>query len=371
MKREPHISDFTAKRGSGLHVRVCTTRRGRKISVDGGRFYFDDYSSKKACLRAAREARDAILLDLDLSPSAGSKSPTVEDLFDQSFRLMPVALSTQDQFRVLYKSIAHLGGKPIRDVTLQDVQMSVSTYALDHTQKRTGRLVGLWKRIYRTAFYLQLPVVDYSAMIREPKSRVTVKKQNTRTDLTTFLAFLKALEKSESYYAPIIRDASTIMYWTGMRIQEVLGLMQSDIDFGAATIRIERSCGSSATKRVDLVPLKTDESNRELPLPPQLVPVFDRLISEAETELLFPGPDDGPCDVHKISMIVSKVARENGLQFNMYALRHLFSADLFRQGTNPKIIQALMGHKNADMSAYYAFTTEDERTDAMLNRKPS
>ena len=64
--KDTHISQFTAKRGSGLHVRVCTTRSGRKISVDGGRFYFDDYSSKKACMRAAREARDAILLELDL-----------------------------------------------------------------------------------------------------------------------------------------------------------------------------------------------------------------------------------------------------------------------------------------------------------------
>lgn len=369
--KDTHISQFTAKRGSGLHVRVCTTRGKRKISVDGGRFYYSDYSSKKACMRAAKESRDAILLGLELTPSTDPKSATVEDLFEKSFELMPVALTTQDQFRILYKAIADLGPKQIRDLTLQDVQMSVSKYALTHTQKRVNRLIGIWKRIYRTAFYLQLPVVDYSAMIREPSSRVAVTKQNRETDLETFLAFLKAAEKSESYYAPIVRDVAWVMYYTGMRLQEALGLMVSDIDFGAAVIHVRRSCGSSATKRADLVPLKTEQSLRDLPIVPQLLPVLDRAIANTDTDLLFPGPDDGPCDVHKISMIVSKIARENGLKFNLYALRHLFSADLFRQNVNPKIIQSLMGHATADMSAYYAFTNEDERTEAVLNRKPS
>ena len=50
--KETHITEFTAKRGSGLHVRVCTTRGKKKISVDGGRFYYSDYTTKKACLPA-------------------------------------------------------------------------------------------------------------------------------------------------------------------------------------------------------------------------------------------------------------------------------------------------------------------------------
>lgn len=372
MKREPHISEFTAKRGSGLHVRVCTTRRGRKISVDGGRFYFDDYSSKKACLRAAREARDAILLDLDLSPSAGSKSPTVADLFDQSFTVLPVAISTQEEYRGIFdRALPDLKDVRIRDVTLQQVQLSVNAYSLNHTQNPVRILMSIWGRIYRTAFYLQLPVVDYSKMITVPKSRIPVRHKQKQTDFATFQKFLTELAESGSYYAPITRDASWIMYWTGMRIQEVLGLYVSDIDFEAGVIRVQRSCGSDRVKRAVIVPPKTEQSERELPLPPQLVPIFDRLISEAEGELLFVGPDDGPVDIRRISTLANRTAKRCGTRFNMYALRHLFSADLFRQGTNPKVIQSLMGHSKADMSAYYAFTTEEERTEAVLKRKPS
>ena len=370
--KDTHISQFTAKRGSGLHVRVCTTRRGRKISVDGGRFYFDDYSSKKACLRAAREARDAILLELDLTPSAGSKSPTVEDLFEQSFQLMPVAWSTQLEYRGIYDAaLQDLKTTPVRDLTLQQVQISMTAYSASHTQNRVKLLQNVWRRIYRTAFFLRIPVVDFSAMISMPKSRVPVRKKVKETDLQTYQIFLAELARSDSYYAPIVRDVSQIMYWTGMRVQEVLGLYGSDIDFEAGVIRVQRSCGSDRVKRAVIVPLKTDQSIRTLPLPPQLLPVFDRLISEAEGDLLFTDWDDGPVYIKKLSMLVTNVSKRAGIQFNLYALRHLFSADLFRQGTNPKIIQSLMGHASADMSAYYAFTTEEERTDAMLKRKPS
>lgn len=370
--KETHITEFTAKRGSGLHVRVCTTRGKRKISVDGGRFYYSDYSSKKACLRAAKESRDAILLDLELNPAARSKSATVDDLFQASFSLIPVALSTRESYEGVYDAaLQELKTVPIREVTLQQVQLSLNSYSASHTQNRVNLLMNVWHRIYRTAMYMQIPVVDYSQMITAVRSRVPVRRKVKETDYKTFQIFLAELARSDAYFAPVVRDVSIIMYWTGMRVQEVLGLMQGDIDFGAGVIRVQRSVGSDRFKKGVIVPLKTDQSVRTLPLPPQLVPVFDRLIAEAETELLFTDPYDNPINVKQLSMLVTNVSKRAGIQFNLYALRHLFSADLFRQNVNPKIIQSLMGHATADMSAYYAFTNEDERTEAVLNRKPS
>ena len=370
--KEPHIREFTAKRGSGLHVRVCTTRGKKKISVDGGRFYYSDFTTKKACLRAAKESRDAILLDLELNPAARSKSATVDDLFQASFSMIPVALSTRESYEGVYEAaLEDLKKTPLRDLTLQQVQLSVNSYSANHTQNRVNLLMNVWHRIYRTAMYMQIPVVDYSQMITAPKSRVAIRRKVKETDYKTFQIFLAELARSDAYFAPVVRDVSLVMYWTGMRVQEVLGLMQGDIDFGAGVIRVQRSVGSDRTKKAVIVPLKTDQSVRALPLPPQLIPVFDRVIAEAETELLFTDPYDNPINVKQLSMLVTNVSKRAGIQFNLYALRHLFSADLFRQGTNPKVIQSLMGHATADMSAYYAFTTEDARTDAMLKRKPS
>lgn len=370
--KDTHISQFTAKKGSGLEVRVSTTRDGHKISISGGRFYYFDYSSKSACLRAARAERDKILTRLEIAQNPSEIRPTIGELFDQSFVVLPVAASTQEEYRSVFRnSLEQLSGIRIDKVTLQQVQLSVNEFALEHSKNRVTLLLNVWRRIYQTAMYMQIPVVDYSRMVTAPKSRVAIKRKVKETDYRTFQIFLAELARSDAYFAPVVRDVSLIMYWTGMRVQEVLGLMQGDIDFGAGVIRVQRSVGSDRTKKAVIVPLKTTQSVRTLPLPPQLIPVFDRVIAEAETELLFTDPYDNPINVKQLSMLVTNVSKRAGIRFNLYALRHLFSADLFRQGTNPKIIQSLMGHATADMSAYYAFTTEEERTDAMLKRKPS
>ena len=122
MKREPHISEFTTKKGSGYQVRVCTTRNGLKISRNGGRFYFDDYASRTACLRAARVERDRILAELETAPDPASFGLTVSDLFERSFEVLPVAWSTQQEYRTVYThALQDLSPVRIDRLTLQQV----------------------------------------------------------------------------------------------------------------------------------------------------------------------------------------------------------------------------------------------------------
>ena len=372
MKREPHITEFQTKKGSGLQVRVSTTRDGQKNSRTGGRFYYFDYSSKSACLRAARAERDRILAQIENTPDPALNGLTVGDLFERSFEVLPVAFSTQGVIRAVYDhAVSPLAGIRIQQLTLQQVQLSVNEYALTHTQPRTKKVIDVWKRIFHTAFYLQIQVVDYSRMIHLPKSRVPVVRRPRQTDLPTYQKFLEFLETQDSYYVSIIRDVSLVMYYTGMRIQEALALQVEDIDFEQATIRIQRSVGSTATETAQIVALKTEQSFRTLPIVPQLLPVLDRLVADAEHDLLFVDAKDRPININYLSRSVNYFANKAGLKFNLYSLRHLFSADLFRDKVNPKIIQSLMGHASADMSAYYAFTSEEERNKALLNRKPS
>ena len=369
MKKEPHISEFKTKKGSGLEVRVSTTRDGQKISVNGGRFYYFDYSSKSACLRAARAERDKILVRLEIAQKPSEIRPTIGELFEQSFTVLPVAASTQEEYRSIFRnSLVQLSGTRIDKVTLQQVQLSVNEFALEHSKNRVTLLLNVWRRIYQTAFYLQIPVVDYSRMIHPPKSRVQIRRKIKETDLVTFRRYLSALDESGSYFAPICRNVALIMFYTGMRIQEALGLCVEDVDFDAGILRIQRSCGSDATKSAVLVPLKTEQSRRTLPIVPGLDEVLRELVDRAEGDLLFTAPDGGPVNVKNLSLLTNDVCKRHGIKFTLYTLRHLFSADLFRQGINPKIIQSLMGHASADMSAYYAFTTEDERNEAMKNR---
>ena len=363
--KEPHIKEFTAKKGNGLHIRVTTTRKGRRIAIDGGRLYYKDYGTKADTLRAARKIRDEILDDLDLHPT---KYPTLKELYETSYELMPLSLASHNYYDSLF---IHFPSAQINQVTLEDIQRSVSKYAMTHTQARVKRYISLWKRIYKTAFMLQIPVVDYPSMVSTPKSRILPKHNSVETTYEDFMNFLDQISVSTSFYAKPVTYIAWIMYYTGMRIQEVLALYESDIDLERKLIHVRRSIGSTAFKTAEIVPLKTEKSRRDIPIAPALIPVLEKCIAECEKDLLFTDEYGRPLSIYDVSKYVTRIKKTYNINFTLYSLRHLFAADLFRQGTNPKVIQTLLGHSSENMSLYYAFTTDAERIEAIAKRKPS
>ena len=79
-----------------------------------------------------------------------------------------------------------------------------------------------------------------------------------------FKTFLESIEKTEA------RMAFLILYWTGMRIGELLALTFEDIDLKNRKISITKSC-----QRIDgediITPPKTEKGKRVITIPPFLV----------------------------------------------------------------------------------------------------
>lgn len=368
-RKEPHITEFTAKRGSGVHIRVTTTRDGKRIGIDGGRLYYADFVSKRECMRTAKEIRDRILRDIDIRPVV--TAPTVGNLFEKSYDLFPVAHTTRTAHQHIYDHwIADYAKIPIDRLKLQDVQMTVNRYAETHEQNRLKRIVLIWKRIYKTAFFSQVSVVDLSQMIVPPKSKVILKERDMSLDMNEFDRMVECLSGSRYWKSEIAMNLIWIMYYTGMRTTEVLALSRDDIDLDRRLIHVRHAIGATHDGMFDIVPLKTKTSRRDVPIADGLMPVLESLIDNAE-DLLFTDPEGEVIPSVVMTQYVSLTAFRQGIKFSLYRLRHAFSADLFRSGTNPKVIQTLLGHESENMSLYYAYTTESERLDAVNKRKPS
>lgn len=362
MKKEPHITEFTAKKGNGLHIRVTTTRDGKRIAIDGGRLYYNDYGTKADTLRQARKIRDKILTDIGFN----SSMPTVAELHKKSFDLFPRSISTKERTDAMLQYCS-LVDRPINTITLAELQEDINKYATQHTQERVKRYISFWKHIYKTALMLQLSIPDYTQIITVPKSKVIAKSHPREVTYYEFQKFLSAVEKSRSTYKQTIIASCWIMYYTGMRVQEVFGLYKSDIDLEGNVIHVRRSIGSTGLKSAQIVPLKTKKSLRDIPISFKLRPILETVVL-TDSELLFTEADGSPIDTKHLGVHISNICKARKIHFTMYSLRHLFAADLFRQGVNPKVIQNLMGHQNEDMSLYYAFATEDEMEDAIQKR---
>jgi integrase/recombinase XerD len=170
--------------------------------------------------------------------------------------------------------------------------------------------------------------------------RIPYAKKNRRRPLILSLdevcAFLKAMSNLK------YRLAVMIAYATGLRTSEVLHLRVRDIDSKRMMIRVNQG------------KWRTD---RDVPLSATLLTWLRAYWKIARPpDYLFPGKVPGkPLSPSSLSRAVVQARRLSGVSktVTLRMLRHSFATHLLESGTNIRIIQALLGHRNLNTTAIY------------------
>lgn len=131
-------------------------------------------------------------------------------------------------------------------------------------------------------------------------------------------------------------------YATGLRVSEVVSLRVSDIDSERMVVRVDQGKGRKA---------------RYVPLSKRLLVVLREYWKAARPkDYLFPGRKPGRhISEGAVYMACKRAARDAGLKKNVatHTLRHSFATHHLENGTNLRIIQLLLGHKNLNTTAVY------------------
>jgi len=139
-----------------------------------------------------------------------------------------------------------------------------------------------------------------------------------------------------------IRTALTAAYAAGLRVSEVTGLRVADIDSGRGVIRVRNGKGGK---------------DRQVMLSAQLLHILRDYWRQARPkDWLFPGRDERS----RISVTVlhaacreARIAARIGKQVSVHTLRHSFATHLLENGTDIRVIQALLGHSHLSSTARY------------------
>jgi integrase/recombinase XerD len=139
------------------------------------------------------------------------------------------------------------------------------------------------------------------------------------------------------------RAALTTAYAAGLRASEAASLKVGDIDSSRMVIRVEQGKGGR---------------DRYAMLSPQLLGILRGYWRMARpAHWLFPGRDPE----HSMHPIVLHAACRSacaasglGKRVTVHTLRHSFATHLLEGGTDIRIIQALLGHRNINTTARYA-----------------
>lgn len=139
------------------------------------------------------------------------------------------------------------------------------------------------------------------------------------------------------------RAALTTAYAAGLRASEVASLKVPDIDSSRMVIRIEQGKGGR---------------DRYVMLSAQLLEILRAYWRVARPRhWLFPR-QDGEHPIHPATLNAACrsacAAAELGKRVTVHTLRHSFATHLLESGTDIRIIQALLGHRNVNTTARYA-----------------
>jgi integrase len=188
----------------------------------------------------------------------------------------------------------------------------------------------------------------------------------TRKQERAFLEFVKNDKHFCRYYEGIY-----ILFKTGLRISEFVGLQKSDIDFENGLIRVDHQLQRTRNMEYIIEDTKTPDGERFLPMTPEVRECFEIILAKRKKPKIEPTVRDMNGKIYHGFLYLDKnykpmvalhwekyfqhiVTKYNNIykvempKVTPHVCRHTYCSNMAKSGMNPKTLQYLMGH--ADIS---------------------
>lgn len=359
-RNEPFIRERHSKLGVTYQVYIRTPMGSITKS-----FSEKKYGSARIAHQNAVLFKNKTMLEVANKTVFKEKTTTVNDIFEEYIENTPISCNTKNKHEKLYRKFVTHGNKPIQELTRADILNDLNAMVNSSSDDLITRVYTIYKKdIVETALNKEIIYKDLTAGLRRPKSRIIKTKKSTTTDRETVLLVERKLleSKTNKFNAQMIVDLIELLYYTGMRPAEAEALTKDDIF--PNYISVNKQLGSNENERYVVTRTKTDASIRQVPIHPSLRPILNRLLQGKE-EFIFHREDGRHLDSDFVGTIICKIAKEIGVDFNLYRLRHLVATSLVTNNVDPKTTITLLGHTNYDMSLDYSNTSEELKSKAI------
>ena len=279
--------------------------------------------------------------------------------------------STFDRYEDLFRN--YIESAPFAYTLIKDIRgIDIQKYYNDLYKKgkssgRIQRVNKLLKQFFNYAY-----IEGY--ILKNPVLNVSIPgtKENVKKDVEIFNK--EELNKILNYEKEdLIKYISIVAFSTGMRMGEILGLSENDVDFNKKVIHINRivACytkidGDTRKKVKVLQSPKTKNSTRDIPLPTNLIPILNKAKSiklknklkasssyNNEYSDLYFLTEDGnliyPSNLNKSWKFF--LARLDIPYKKFHSLRHTYATMQFRANVRLKTVSKLLGHSKIDITA--------------------
>ncbi|BDZ76879.1 MAG TPA: site-specific integrase [Candidatus Mediterraneibacter merdipullorum] len=223
--------------------------------------------------------------------------------------------------------------------------------------------------VVRPAFQM---AVDDDLLVKNPfefqLNTVVVNDSVTREAITRqqerdFLEFVKNDKHFCKYY-----DGIYILFKTGLRISEFVGLTKKNLDFENNRIIVDHQLQRTRDMKYIIEDTKTESGERMVPMTPEVKEAFQRILANRKNPKVEPMVDGYSgflyLDKNGRPMVAlhwekyfqhirekyNKIYRSQMPKVTPHVCRHTFCSNMAKSGMNPKTLQYIMGHSDISVT---------------------
>jgi integrase/recombinase XerD len=273
--------------------------------------------------------------------------------------------------RDLRRYLAHLAGQGIDDIAgigeevVTGFLRSLREGDADHPPLGAGsaaRTVVAVRGFHRFAVREGLTELDPSAAVRPPAPAKRLPKALPLSDVERILA---AAGSAGTTLALRDRALLEVLYGTGARISEAVGLDLDDIDLGEGTVLLRGKGGKE----------------RMVPIGSFACTAVDAYLVRGRPELvaagkgvpaLFLNARGGRLSRQSAWTVLAKAAERAGVTaaVSPHTLRHSFATHLLDGGADVRVVQELLGHASVTTTQVYTLVTVDSLREVYATAHP-
>ena len=272
---------------------------------------------------------------------------------------------------------------------ISKVKVSDAKLFLIKLQQEDGKSYGtihIIRGVLRPAFQMAL---EDDLILRNPfefqVSLVLVNDSVTREAITLdqmrkFLNFVKEDKHFSRYY-----EAFYILFHTGLRVSEFVGLTINDIEFDKERIKVDHQLQRTRNMKYEILTPKTEKGERYVPMQKDVADCFRRIIQNRKHPKIEPMIDGysgflflDKNDMPMVALHWEKYFQHIREKYNSiykvqmpcitpHVCRHTFCSNMAKSGMNPKTLQYIMGH--SDIGVTLNTYTHLQFEDALVEMK--
>jgi integrase/recombinase XerD len=221
-----------------------------------------------------------------------------------------------------------------------------------------ARFISAIKGYYKFLFREGLIEIDPTIYLESRKSWQSLPKFLTLTEID------QLLRQPDISTDKGLRDKAIleVLYATGLRVSELLGLKLLDIDWEMGVL----TCFGKGSKQRK-VPLGRTALEALL----QYMPARQRFLNGVNSHRLFVEPGGRAISRQKLWQVIKEYGRAAGIDYiSPHVLRHSFATVLLEHGADLRSVQLLLGHADIGTTQIYTHVTDEKVRDSYRKFHP-